>query len=204
MLFILGAVIGGLVAGTILGGSLRRLERFALRKLWLLVAAVVVQLLTSLLLAHWAYALGLLVSLGLAAGFLLRNPQLAGRGLLIAGLALNAAVIVANDAMPVSLSAAGRAGVSTGPLLDDPRHEIAGPDTRLTLLEDRIPLPLPVSPQVLSAGDVLVAAGIGLLLAQGMRRRTTVPPPVTVAPVPLALDRPIGARHQAPTGTPGR
>jgi hypothetical protein len=98
------------------------------------------------------------------------------------GLGLNALVIVANGAMPVELPAATAAGVRTGSLLHDPRHAVAGARTRLPLLDDRIALPLPGQPQVLSAGDVLVAAGAGLMIAQAMRRRLAAPRPLRPAP----------------------
>lgn len=178
MLFVALAVAAGLLAGALLGGSLRRLESVRLRRVWLLVAAVVAQLVGAFTATGWAYAGVLVASLLLAVGFLLANRTLAGRGLLGTGLALNALVITANGAMPVELSAATLAGVQTGPLVADARHEVGDAGTRLALLDDRIPLPLPLSPQVLSVGDVLVAAGAGLLVAQSMRRRVAPPAPI--------------------------
>jgi hypothetical protein len=76
--------------------------------------------------------------------------------------------------MPVSLAAAARAGVDTGPFAGDSdgRHVAADSDTRLRALGDVIPAPLPIHPEVLSPGDVLVAAGAGLLVFAGMRRRS--------------------------------
>lgn len=182
MLFVALAVAAGLLAGALLGGSLRRLEATRIRRVWLLVAAVVAQLVGAFTATGWAYAGVLVASLLIAVGFLLANPTLAGRGLLGIGLALNALVITANGAMPVELPAAARAGVQTGPLVDNARHEVGDPGTRLALLDDRIPLPLPFSPQVLSVGDVLVAAGAGLLVAQSMRRRVAPPAPVRRPP----------------------
>lgn len=180
MLFVLAAVFGGLAVGALLGGSWDRLEKLRVRGGRLLVAAVLVQLLASLAFRGTPYVLGLLASLALAVAFVARNGQLAGRGLLVCGLAVNVLVIVANGAMPVRLAAAERAGVAASSLTDDPRHEPETGDTRFALLDDRIPLPLPLGAQVLSVGDTLVAAGAGLLVAQAMRRRTTVLPPVAV------------------------
>lgn len=172
------SVAAGLAAGWLLGGSWQRLQARSLHRLWLLVLAAGLQAAGTVLLAGPGYALTLVVSLGLAVAFLLANPQLSGRALLVGGLAANALVIALNGAMPVDLAAAARAGVPTGALLNDPRHVLAGRGTRLPALDDRWPLALPVLPQVLSAGDVLVAAGAGLLVCQGMRRRLRVGGPI--------------------------
>jgi hypothetical protein len=203
MLFVLLAVVGGLLAGYLFGGSLRRLEATRLHRVWLLLLAVAAQLVGAFLAGGSAYAALLVATLVLAVGFLLSNPGLAGRGLIGAGLALNALVIVANSAMPVELPAAAAAGVATGPLADDPRHTLGGPGTRLSLLDDRIPLPLPLEPQVLSAGDVLVAAGAGLMVAQAMRRRATTHPPVRPATPSRPAHPPRGVA-QVPGATPQR
>jgi hypothetical protein len=73
--------------------------------------------------------------------------------------------------MPVSVDAAGRAGTTTQHILigDDPRHEIADHRTRLRFLGDVIPVRTPWRPEVVSPGDVLLAAGIAQLVLIGMR-----------------------------------
>lgn len=193
------AVVGGVLAGWLLGGSLQRLSAMHLAGWRWLLGALAVQLVGGVALRGVAYAVSLALSLALAAIFLARNPALAGRGLLIVGLALNAAAIVANGAMPVSLRAEARAGIPTGRLLDDPRHTIDGPDTVLRALTDQVPLPLPLEPQVLSIGDVLVAAGAGLLLCQGMRTRPPHPQGSTRIPSDGAATNAAGwAKPAAP------
>jgi len=81
----------------------------------------------------------------------------------------------------VSERAAGRAGVSTAAVVGglDPRHERETPATRLRLLGDVVPVPLPLRPEVVSPGDVLVAAGLGqlVLLGMGAGRRRPAPVP---------------------------
>lgn len=203
MLFVALAVLAGLAAGRLLGGSLRRLEATSLRRVKLVVLAVLAQLVGAFLTSGWPYAAVLVGSLLLAVVFLASNPTLAGRGLLGLGLAANALVIVANGAMPVELDAAARAGVQTGPLAGDPRHTLGGPGTRLSWFDDRIPLPLPLSPQVLSAGDVLVAAGAGLLITQAMRRRVAPPAPVRRASPTASLAPPRPPRPARSPGSPG-
>jgi hypothetical protein len=114
----------------------------------------------------------LAVSALLAAGFLAVNRGVRGTGLVAAGLLSNALVVGLNGAMPVSADASGRAGISTQDILSaDPRHELAGPATRLDLLGDVVPVLLPVHPEVVSPGDVLVAAGLAELVVLGMRPR---------------------------------
>jgi hypothetical protein len=154
------------VVGVATGGSLARLGELRLRSSRIAVAALVVQV-SGTVVGGPVHTAGLVVSSGLAVAFLFRNRELTGAGLVAAGLLLNVVVIVANGAMPVSLSAAARAGAPVEDLLagTDPRHELAGAQTRLALLGDVVPVRLPLRPEVVSAGDVLVAAGIGQLVA---------------------------------------
>ena len=98
-------------------------------------------------------------------------------GLVALGLLANALVVSLNGAMPVAGSAAGRAGVSTQDLLTgaDPRHVLIGDRTRLRALSDVLPAPWPVVPEVLSPGDVMIAAGLGQLVLLGMLGAGGVP-----------------------------
>jgi len=149
--------------GLALGGRFSGLERLRLRARPLVVVALLVQL-TGGLVGGAAYAVGLGLSAVLAIAFLGRNRGLRGGGLVGLGLVANALVVGVNGAMPVSTAAAGRAGVSTTVLDRDPRHGVAGPGTRLRWLGDVVPVALPVRPEVVSPGDVLVAAGLGQLV----------------------------------------
>ncbi|MGN6472297.1 MAG: DUF5317 family protein, partial [Mycobacteriales bacterium] len=58
--------------------------------------------------------------------------------------------------------------IATG---NDARHTIAGRGSHWRGLGDVIPLPLPVAPEVVSPGDVLVAAGLGEFIFVTSRRR---------------------------------
>jgi hypothetical protein len=162
--------------GLCAGGSWRRLASLPLRRLSLVVAAVAAQAGGALVgLLGFAdpsssYVVGLALSAGLALVFCARNVGVAGVPLVTSGLLLNAAVVAANGAMPVSIVAAYHARV---PILSiaagtDARHEIAGDGTALSWLGDVIPLPLPLRPEVVSAGDVLVVAGLAELVVVGM------------------------------------
>jgi hypothetical protein len=175
MLLAVVALIAALAIGIATGGSFERLGGISLRSRRLVYAAVATQVIATVV-GGPLYPLGLAVSAALVAWFLLRNRGIRGTGLLAAGLLSNALVVGLNGAMPVSVAAAGRAGTTTQDILigDDARHEIAGPGTRLRFLGDVIPVPLPWRPEVVSPGDVLVAAGLAQLVLLAMRSGVTV------------------------------
>ena len=79
--------------------------------------------------------------------------------------------------MPVSAPAAARAGTSYAAAVTDLQHVPAGPQTMLGFLGDVVPVPLPLRPEVASAGDVLVAAGLAQLMATAMLRGPRAPRP---------------------------
>ena len=174
MSLVVVVLVVALVVGRLCGGSLERLGGLDLRRRRLVVAALAAQAVGAVVGGPF-HGLGLVVSAALAAGFLAANRGIRGPGLVALGLGANALVVALNGAMPVGAAAAARAQV---PLQDvaaglDGRHEVAGPQTRLRWLGDVVPLPLPGRPEVVSPGDVLVAAGLGQLVVVGMvtRRR---------------------------------
>jgi hypothetical protein len=164
------ALLVAVVAGWLTGGSLDRLGSLPLRSRRLVWSAFAAQAVGAIV-GGPVYAVGLAVSAVLVAWFLLRNRGIRGTGLVALGLLSNALVVGLNGAMPVSLDAAGRAGTTTQHILagDDPRHELADRDTRLREIGDIIPVPAPWRPEVVSPGDVLVAAGLAQLVLLGMR-----------------------------------
>jgi len=169
VLLVLVALLAALAVGWILGGRLERLGELPLRGRRLVLAGLLAQLAGALVGGPF-YPVGLAVSALLVLAFLLRNRGVRGTGLVAFGLLANALVVGANGAMPVSADAAGRAGVSTQDLVSgsDARHEPLDGQTRLPLLADVVPVPLPVHPEVVSPGDVLVAAGLAELVVLGM------------------------------------
>jgi len=111
----------------------------------------------------------------LALAFCAGNARVHGVALVTAGLVANAIVVGANGAMPVSIVAAFHARVPITSIAagTDSRHEIAGDGTSLPWLGDVVAVPLPLRPEVVSPGDVLVVAGLAELVVVGMgwRRR---------------------------------
>jgi hypothetical protein len=160
--------------GVASGGRPGALGRVPLSGWRLLLGAAVCQLAGSLATrvagSEVPYEIGSLAAVGLLIGFLLSNTRLPGVPLVAAGLLVNALVVLANGAMPVSRWAAARAGVDLTAISAgaDARHAVAGAGTSLRLLSDVVPVPIPGFPEVVSPGDVLVAAGLALLLVMGL------------------------------------
>ena len=169
MLLLVAVLLGAVAAGSLRGGRLRSLARLELRSPGLVLAAVLTQL-AGALAGSVAYVAGLAGSALLAAAFLARNRSLRGTGLVALGLLANALVVAVNGAMPVSARAAALAGADVTAVAagGDGRHELLGPQTRLRVLADVLPVPLPPTPSVASAGDVLVAAGLARLVVTAM------------------------------------
>jgi Family of unknown function (DUF5317) len=177
-------LVGAVAVGYALNGTWVGLTTLRLRWRRMVVAAVLAQTggaalgILGVTDARRGYVVGLAASAVCAAAFCVGNMHVPGVPLVTLGLALNALVVTLNGAMPVSIVAALRAGV---PITDiaagyDARHTVAGAGTSLRSLGDVVPLPLPVRPEVVSAGDVLVASGLGELVVMGMMRRRVSPP----------------------------
>jgi hypothetical protein len=169
VVFVLVVIMAALLVGYGRGGSLERLGRLPLQRPVLVVAALVFQVLGALA-GGWRYPAGLALSALLAGLFLVLNRTIAGLALVGGGLVLNALVVGLNGAMPVSVDAAGRAGISTQDIISgaDPRHELADSGTRLRLIGDVVPVAMPLRPEVVSPGDVLIAAGLAQLVVTAM------------------------------------
>jgi hypothetical protein len=153
---------------------LARLAGLELRRSWLLAVALALQLLLGRFPSGWR-GVGLvtstaLVGLWLAAN-LPRRPSTVrlAIGLLAAGWALNVAVMAPNHGMPVSrdaldaLGAPGSVDVAAG---NQYKHVALDDDTVLPWLGDVVAVP-PVR-MIVSAGDVVLAAGLVLLVAGTM------------------------------------
>ena len=173
-------LVAAVALAAALGGRWDRLAHLRLRSRGLLLAAVGAQAGGALIGvagfgdARKAYVSGLVVSAACVLWFCARNLRVPGVALVSGGLVANAAVVTLNGAMPVSIVAAYHARVPIGSISagTDARHEIAGVGTRWPWLGDVVPFPLPLQPEVLSPGDVLVAAGLAELVVLGMMGST--------------------------------
>ena len=173
-------VIGlSVVIGLTAGGSLRPFERLRMR--WWGAALVGLALqgipLSSEVIgrADSAVVIG---SYGLLLGFAWVNRRLPALWLVMAGLVLNLVVIAANDGMPVSASAVETAGTGAAGLAGGgtSKHHLLGPQDTLTPLADVIGIPPPVG-AVLSVGDLLLYAGVAVLVVAVMLGRFGEAPP---------------------------
>lgn len=158
-------LVVALAAALLQGGSLQQLASTQFRYPWLVVAGLVVQVGAQLATPRLAegVALWLLLAGTSAVGiFLLMNLRHGGLALAGVGLLLNAAVIAANGAMPVSKEAAAVAGVPISREEAGIRHEVLDAESRLPFLSDAIPVAQMNT--VLSLGDVLLVLGLALFV----------------------------------------
>jgi hypothetical protein len=173
-MFILYAVLIGLLVGLLAGGRPAGLATLQFRLGWLAVAGFAAQvILFSAPVTERIGDLGApLYVLSTAAVFLvlLANARIPGLPVVALGAAANLAAIVANGGyMPASaaaLIAAGKipaSGYSNSAVLTDP---LLGPLTDVFALPTWLPFT-----NVFSVGDVLIGVGIAIAIAVAMRRR---------------------------------
>ncbi|MDX6281181.1 MAG: hypothetical protein QOH03_2252 [Kribbellaceae bacterium] len=176
MLLVLLVMLLAAAAALLTGGHLTDLADNTLSGLHWLAAAATGQVLGAMT-GGVSYPIGLVGSAVCIAVFLRLNLRRPGVALLALGFGCNALVVALNGAMPVSVATLARAGIKGFP--DDPRHELMDASTRLHWLGDVVPVALPGLGQAVSPGDVLIAAGAGLLLyaAMGGTGHIPVPPP---------------------------
>lgn len=185
MPFTLLVILAAVGASWARGGRLHRISEGQLHASWLLFTGLALQILVDITaprvsLPDPVFLGGLLASQALVVAWIWHNRYRRGMPLVALGLVLNAVVIAANGAMPVSVEALRAAGLTEPESLTG-KHVLAGAGTRLPLLADVIPVrPLRT---VISAGDVVLAAGVIPLVHDlmtqeraSLRRRRGHPP----------------------------
>lgn len=171
------ALVVGVVVGVACGGRLRYLTTRRVTAWWLLVPGVAVPLLID----HWDFrswtGVGLVGADLCLLGFAFANRTLAGMGVVAVGLICNVLVIGVNGSMPVQAEAVIRAHLATPATISSlsygHRHHAERPGDRLTVLDDRIPVPL--FRQVFSPGDLIEAIGVAAVAANALQRRRSRP-----------------------------
>jgi len=166
----------GLALGLLLGGRLGRLAELRIRGVWLFYLALALQLAAFPSgLFPWTVGEGLsqglwLASYGCLVVAALANLCVTGAPIVGAGMLANLVAILANGGeMPMTESARIGAGVG---LHEVANNSVAAADPQLPWLVDRFAAPswVPVA-HVFSVGDVLIIAGIVVLLTAAMGPR---------------------------------
>lgn len=172
VLFILGVAIA---VGFAVHGSLRPFTTLPIHWWGAALAGLFIQTLplpTGM--SHLQVSLVLAVSYALLLGFAWVNRRLPAMPVVILGLALNAAVVVANGGMPVSAAAARSAGsIASLPLErgNPQKHHLMSDADVLRPLGDVIPVPEPVG-ALFSVGDVFLYGGLAWLVVMVMLGRS--------------------------------
>lgn len=164
MLLVGITLLCAIAVGYARGGRLGNLGNVRLYALWLVVAAAVAQAAVTLGAAAGARLLRsalLATSYVAVLAFVWLNRALPGMRTIFVGFALNAVVITANGGMPVSPAALRAVGAPSEDITPG-KHRLLGEDDPLPWLADVIPVPpLPV---IISIGDVVLAAGVAVLV----------------------------------------
>jgi hypothetical protein len=173
---LLYAIAAGLIAGRLMGGRLRNLERVSFVWWQLALAGLAVQLV--LFAAPVAERIGSLgpgiyiISTLAVLAALLRNLRLPGLPIIAVGAGLNLVAILANGGhMPSSPQAwLELTGAASLPVAHYTNVALIGPDTLFPFLGDIfvLPRPLPMA-TVFSLGDAIIAAGAIVFLVVALR-----------------------------------
>ena len=192
--FILYALVAGLVIGRLLGGRFDNLGALSFRWTWVAIAGLAVQV--ALFSGPVSATVGdagapLYVASTVAVlGFVLGNAGIAGMPIVALGAGLNLVAIAANGGtMPASGAALASLGTGASSGYINSRELVA---PVLLPLGDVFALPswMPFA-NVFSVGDVLVGAGIFTVIVVAMRRR------------PAKADSTGGSGASATRGLPG-
>jgi hypothetical protein len=181
MVFLLAA-LGGLLLGYGFGGRISNLSSLRLRAVWMVLAALILQVLIFPLfferpLLPYATVPLHILSYALVFAFFFLNLRVRGLVVIGVGALLNFAAISANGGrMPASATALARAGLleTADRLTTSGAHGnvlLMSGGTRLNVLGDWLYLPgwIPFA-TAFSIGDVLIMIGVAWLIVRGMRR----------------------------------
>lgn len=173
MIYIVVAVVGGVLVGAATGGRLANLGEAPFRVWPALAVGIALQIGANVVRGGPGLAL-VLASYALLIVFAAANLARVGMGLVLVGITMNVLAIALNGGMPVRAKAIVAAGIADQreiPTIEfgSKRHLETDGD-RLTFLGDIIPIALGPG-EVLSFGDLVMAVGIADVIVHLMRRR---------------------------------
>jgi Family of unknown function (DUF5317) len=190
MKLVLPSFLIAVAIGYARGGRLAALGRLRLR--WQALAIIGLALQIVLWPGGSWPLVYLYVSFVILAAFAIINIRTTGFVLILAGIALNFAVIVVNEGMPVSRTAIVASGQASSidDLVNDggAKHHLATGDDHVRFLGDVIAIePLQ---QAISIGDVCTYGGVMMLIAaaMGSRSRRSLVPSAAIAGDPGHVD----------------
>jgi hypothetical protein len=174
VVFFVATIALALVVIVATRGSFHELGRLRLHAVWLLLAALVIQVVLEFVdfPADRIDDVGLgilLVSYALILGFCFLNRRTSGMLVIAIGVALNVLVIALNGGMPTKDDVEARNGHDVHvPIERTVKHKPRTGDDRLPFLGDVITLPgLPN--QQFSVGDIVIGAGVVYLCFEASR-----------------------------------
>ncbi|HEX2850321.1 MAG TPA: DUF5317 family protein [Acidimicrobiales bacterium] len=185
MIYIVVAVVGGVLVGVATGGRLANLGEAPFRIWPALAVGVGLQIAANAMRGGTGLAL-VLASYVLLLVFAAANLARVGMGLVLVGIAMNVVAIAVNGGMPVRGEAIVAAGIASRreiPTIEfGSKRHLETPDDRLTFLGDIIPIGLGPG-EVLSFGDLVMAVGIADVIVHLMRQRPRLAfsPPATAS-----------------------
>jgi hypothetical protein len=165
MVLVAVTVVCALIAGRVRGGRLRHLAALPFTGGVLVLVAAISQVLFALAPSRVAAIVLTVVSQAALLTFLWLNRYLPGALLIAVGSSLNTVVVLANGAMPVARDAMIAIGRHPAELAAG-RHRLLTDTDALPRLADVIALPLLQT--IVSVGDIVLAAGLGLLVVSAM------------------------------------
>jgi|ERR1041384_3865936 hypothetical protein len=162
-------ILAGIGIGLARGGSLKNLVTVKVRFMGLLYVAVALQLGAQFVpesASIWAYAM---VVSSYAAVFVVAGANYRIPGMLVVALGAlcNFTVILANQGMPISETAARASGHAPRSLLLRGKHYLDAGTAHLRFLGDNIALHF--SPSIISVGDIIIWIGIVVILQDLMQ-----------------------------------
>lgn len=176
MVLVLATVLCAVLVGYARGGRLANLGHVDLRHGWLVFVSVLAQGALAAVVALDGPAAAVSGPLLLASHvallvFVVGNRLLPGMFLVFAGFAMNAAVITLNGAMPVAQEAVLAVSRGEASTITPGKHRLVSEGDLLTPLADIFAIP--ALRTVVSAGDIVLAAGVGILVVNLMTVRSS-------------------------------